>query len=315
MKNGEFFNFLDYIFIVFMFFSAAFGFVRGFVKDFLSTCAWYGSGFIAVFVAPYLIPTMNEHIPNMILARAAAVGVSYLVILIILLLIISTFSQSIRKGVLSEIDRAVGVLFGLFKSAGFLICLHALMLIFEIPRDKYSPLKNSKLSAVLFNIAEAQMPKMKKIGIVDSIRKPFSLKSKLSIDKLFPIKKKEKEQKEKNVNIVSVSESIKQPEVTKSEIKEEKNNTTDMNTALNRLNKIKEFIINLAVKRETGYDLQEDEQPTTPSLQQLPKTLRLTNKPKYGSMSLMEARIKRRKQRKAAKMKKALQKHLDNEHL
>ncbi|MDR1334483.1 MAG: CvpA family protein [Holosporaceae bacterium] len=307
MKGGEFFNFLDYIFIALMFISTSAGFARGFVKDFFGTCAWYGSGFIAVFIAPHLIPIISKHISNEILVRAAAVSISYIGVLIFLLLIINMLSQSIRKGMLSSVDRAAGVLFGLFKSAGFLICLHALMLIFEIPRDKYPPIKNSKLSTVFLNIAGLWMPKMVKLGLVDRVQKLSLSQKRIFMEEPLPIAKKEPPKKEKILKKVSpVAEIVKT-------IEEEKPIIAKKIDLLAKFEEIKNFVVNLIVKRETGYDMQQEAisqtmAPVEPPIREIQRPF---DKPKYGAMSLMEARIKRRKQRKAAKLKKILQKHLD----
>jgi membrane protein required for colicin V production len=302
MKSGEFFSFLDYVYIALMFLATAAGFVRGFIKDFLSTCAWYGSGFIAVLVAPYLIPAVSQNISNIMLARTVAIGIAYLVVLAVLLLIINMISQNVRKGILSGIDRAAGVLFGLFKSAAVLICLHMLMLIFEVKKDKYPLLENSKLSVIFFNIAESWMPKISKIGFIKSIQMSHILEKEISIEKPLPTIKKEKLPKKNQIVVTDDQINNKTNEILETENKEK----------TNMLSKLKELVTNLIIKREI------DAEPEITVPQKSPseiETQKLINKPKYGSMSLMEARTKRRKQRKAAKLKKALQKHLDSERL
>jgi membrane protein required for colicin V production len=287
-----------------MFFVAASGFVRGFTNNFLSTCAWYGSGFIAILVAPYLIPAISRNIPNLTLARVAAVSIAYLTILVVLLLVVSVISQKVKKGVLSGIDRAVGVLFGLFKSAGILICLHILMLVFEVKKDKYPLLKNSKLSAVIFSIAKSLMPRISKIKLIESIQRTRLPEKGISVEKPLPeVKKKKPPEK-----VPVVAEIIRKKENTEEEAEKPKDKEKT-----NMLNKLKELIINLIVRREVGLE----PEVTKPQQAQQPETenQRSADRPKYGSMSLMEARIKRRKERKAAKLKKALQKQLDNEGL
>jgi uncharacterized membrane protein required for colicin V production len=289
-----------------MFFVAASGFVRGFTNDFLSTCAWYGSGFIAILVAPYLIPAISRNIHNLTLARAAAVGVAYLITLVVLLLVVSMVSQKVKKGVLSGVDRAVGVLFGLFKSAGILICLHIFMLVFEVKKDKYPLLKNSKLSAVIFSIAKSFMPRISRIKLVESIQKSRLSEKEIFVEEpLLEVKRKKKKKKPPE-KIPVVSENIRKKESAEKPEDKEK---------ANMLNKLKELVINLIVSREVGTEpevtkFQQAQQPETET-----ENRRSADRPKYGSMSLMEASIKRRKERKAAKLKKALRKHLDAEGL
>jgi membrane protein required for colicin V production len=312
-----------------MFSTTAAGFTRGFIKDFFSTCAWFGSGFIAVCISPYLIPTIMENIPNATVARCMAIGIAYLVVLVVLLLIISSISQNIRKGVLSGVDRAIGVLFGLFKGIGILLSFCILLIIFEIPREKYEFIKNSKLSAILFNIAELLTPQMSKMGIIgnldklDKVDKPALMqKAKNIVDEAIQIKKTDS----KTVTGTGSRETIKTEEATneiKSDIgniiKEKMGqkigdvieNIKDKDALKNNpslVQKVKDFIAEVLSSRAVNEEITEI--PTTQRTN-VPEIPAIVNKPKYGSMSLLEARAKRRARRKKEKLKKEIRKHLD----
>jgi membrane protein required for colicin V production len=304
-----------------MFFSTAAGFVRGFVKDFFSTCAWFGSGFIAVWVAPYLTPAVNEYIQEIVIARSMAVGISYLIVLVVLLLLVSLTSQNVKAGFLSGIDRAIGVLFGLFRGIGVLVCFCILMLTFEIPKDKYSMVKNSKLSVVLFDAAEYFMPKMINIGLVDSSKKTIPAKKVTQkrpvesvMKRLIEIKERfmEKVRKRpaksvKETPVENVKERLMESPKIKMESSEKKPDRQETKTN-NFLffQKIREFINRVLSQKEEEID----------SRRNIPQvTVTTTNRPKYGSMSLMEARIKRRAKRKSEKIKREIQKRLDREAL
>ncbi|MDR2645991.1 MAG: CvpA family protein [Holosporaceae bacterium] len=158
MSNAEFFNFLDYVYIALLFFSTVAGFMRGFTRDFLSTCAWIGSGIVTAFVVPYLIPIANKIIKNVTMARYVATFISYIGILMVSLVAIGIMSKNVKESSLSGVDRAVGVLFGLFRGIGVLACFCFLLTSVEIPFHKYAIVKNSKLSLILFDLIKPWSP-------------------------------------------------------------------------------------------------------------------------------------------------------------
>jgi membrane protein required for colicin V production len=302
MNSGEFFNFLDYIYIILMFSSTMFGFVRGFIKDFFSTCAWFGSGFIAILASPYLIPFVYERVPNMAIARCVTIVIVYLIVLVIFLLIVSLMSQNVKRGVLSGVDRAVGVLFGLFRGLGVLICFCILMIIFEVPRDKYEIVKYSKLSVILFDISELLIPQMMQLGILDKTQKPHLLLQTGKSREKSPrkIKFDSMDKSGKGILIKKEKELVEAQRKTMIEPEKKKRKRR---ISFDFFKRIKLFIEKLFIK-----------QPIERKIERIPSTsIQRINKPQYGSMSLMEARIRRRAQRKAEKLKKELEKLLDRE--
>ena len=283
MNSGEFFNSLDYAFIFAMFFSTAAGFIRGFVKDFFSTCAWYGAGVISVFLAPHLMPALHETVLDATIARCAAIGIAYLIVLVFLLLTVGLISRKVKSGSLSGVDRAVGVLFGLLRGVAILLGLCVAALTFEIPREKYSFIRDSKLSIVLFKIAEPFAPKITESEL-ENERRPAPRKKTDKIEGSIPIAKKKTNTEEEP----------------KKEVKEE-----DRAALL----KIKDFIAEGLARRI----VENDEPVETPSSPSPPPTAQSANKAKYGSMSLMEARAKRRAERKKKKIKREILKRFDKE--
>jgi len=178
MTNEEFFNVLDYVYIAWMFVSCASGFIRGFTKDFFSTCAWFGSGFIATAGAPYLIPITSRYIQNITLARCTTILVLYFSVLTVLLLVINLASDQVKSGPLSMIDRAVGALFGFVRGVGILISFCILLLIFEVSPKKHDFVKNSKISSFLFPVAKLCMPRVNRLSIVKKIKPIITRKNK-----------------------------------------------------------------------------------------------------------------------------------------
>jgi uncharacterized membrane protein required for colicin V production len=188
MSNAEFFNFLDYIYIALLFFSTVAGFMRGFTRDFLSTCAWIGSGIVTAFVVPHLIPIVNRIIQNVTMARYVATFVSYIGILIVSLVTIGVMSKNVKESSLSGVDRAVGVLFGLFRGIGMLACFCFLLTSVEIPLHEYAIVKSSKLSTILFNLIKPLSPLPS--SHVAHIKKLISpTKGKLMMEKFSTIEK------------------------------------------------------------------------------------------------------------------------------
>jgi uncharacterized membrane protein required for colicin V production len=172
MKH-EFFNVLDYFYIAVMFCSAAVGLYRGFVKDFFGNCAWFGSGFLAPFVAPYLVPFADEYISNPNIARGAAIVIAYLALLLVFLPIIGALSRNVKGSTLSGVDRAAGMLFGLLRGVGILVCICVSMLVFDFPKTKYAAVRKSKISSLIFKVSKAGIPEMKRLGVLSETSAEF----------------------------------------------------------------------------------------------------------------------------------------------
>ncbi|MDR1551285.1 MAG: CvpA family protein [Holosporaceae bacterium] len=313
MRSGEFFNLLDYACIAIMLLSTLTGFVRGFVKDFFSSCAWFGSGFLAVFIAPHLVPAISKHIPDIFIARCSAIIIAYLTILIILLLIISAISKNVQQGVLSGIDKAVGVLFGFSRGVIILICSCIVMLLFDIRREKYKIIQASKFSVVLFKIAELWMPHIPKLSgdlgkklplakRINSLEEEEVANAKIAkIDK-----KRGKEGRQESIirkRVASKSTLAKERTPIIEESREEKAEERSF------LQKIKDYLENWLASRRAEEKITGEIQPERHSSHSSVGK----EKPKFGAMSLQEAKARRRERRRAEKLQKQIQKRLDNE--
>jgi uncharacterized membrane protein required for colicin V production len=93
------------------------------------------------------------------------------VLLVLLLLLSSAISNKIKQSILSGLDRTAGGLIGILRgiSLPFFVC--SMFLILNIDRKKFEPVKNSRISFVLFGVAEAVMPEMENTEPVKEIRK------------------------------------------------------------------------------------------------------------------------------------------------
>ena len=171
MSNQSFFNFLDYVYITIMLISSVSGFVKGFTRSFLSLCAWIGSAFLSVMAAPYLYPFIEKHFKDPSIVQGVSIGIAYILILIALLLSGHLISDSVKSSVLSGLDRSMGLLFGFLRGIFVPFCVCIIFLIFDIAKDRFEAVNESKISYLSFTASESVvMPYLDKRGTVQKIR-------------------------------------------------------------------------------------------------------------------------------------------------
>ena len=166
MNSSEFFNMLDYIYIGIMLLSALVGLFRGFSRDFFGTCAWIFSGFLSVFAAPVLYKPVGQYITDELLLRGVCLVMAFLMLLAIFLLMTGLISSKVKESVFSGVDRAAGALFGLIRGMFVVFSIFIMLLVFEVPRDRFAIVKDSKISTVLYSHAKDIVAFMEKIKLV-----------------------------------------------------------------------------------------------------------------------------------------------------
>lgn len=276
MMSREFFNSLDYIYIAITFISGIVGFSRGFTKDFLSSCAWFGGAFLAIFIAPYLAPRVAVYIGNPTLVRCVAILIAYIIVLITLLLTINLISQHVKRTLFVGLDRALGVLFGILRGIGILVCACILFLLFGFQQHKYRFIQRSKLSPTLFDFSRSLMPRIIKKSFIPKtphVSKVIKKKPspKLEPPIVRPIKETQKDIQEKNID------------------------------------SIMDAVADVLATHHTKKQEQPASNVPPPNLAARPKG----NKKKrdidhYGIMSLIDARRKRREEKKKIKLKQEI---------
>ena len=133
----------DIIVLVVVAISALIAFTRGFTKEVLSLLGWVGAIFITIFVFPYVEPYALDLIGNKWMARIAT-GVGVFILALVVLSIFSNFiSKSIQESFISGLDRALGIIFGVFRAWLLLSILYIAISIFydqekDIPPDMRS---------------------------------------------------------------------------------------------------------------------------------------------------------------------------------
>jgi membrane protein required for colicin V production len=129
-------NGLDMIVVAVILLSALFGFTRGLVKEALSIAAWIGAGLAAAYGFAYVIPA--RLLPKGPVTAFIAVGVLFLVTLVVLSFVASMLSSRVRQSTLSTLDRTLGLVFGLLRGA-LLVCLGYIALDWAMPTGGERP--------------------------------------------------------------------------------------------------------------------------------------------------------------------------------
>jgi membrane protein required for colicin V production len=154
MKTISFFNVLDYVYIGIMFISSTFGYISGLTKVLTGSIAWLASGFFATMAAPLFHSFVMKYIKSEVLAAKASVALAYVIILAVLLLLSGLISEKIKQSALSSLDRSFGLLAGLLRGVMVPMAISCVFLIFAIPNDKFELTANSRISRILYDIAD-----------------------------------------------------------------------------------------------------------------------------------------------------------------
>ncbi len=111
---------LDLVVIGVVVISALLAAVRGVTREVLAIVAWVAAFAAAWYFHPVALPYAQQYIENNTIALVAAIGVIFLVTLIVVSLITVKISDAILDSRIGAIDRSLGFVFGAVR--GFLIC-------------------------------------------------------------------------------------------------------------------------------------------------------------------------------------------------
>lgn len=101
--------------------SALLAAVRGFTREVLAIASWAIAAGAALVFHPQLVPYVAEHISNPTVALVVAIGVIFLVTLIIVSFITVRISDLVLDSRIGALDRTLGFIFG--GARGVLICI------------------------------------------------------------------------------------------------------------------------------------------------------------------------------------------------
>ncbi|GHU16616.1 hypothetical protein FACS189472_02070 [Alphaproteobacteria bacterium] len=170
MDNYSFFNVLDYVYIFVILVSCLFGLASGFTKVVLNAATWYGSFVASTAVSPLFYGIMYGCFTDRSMARGAATGLAYIVVLIAMRVLVNFISDGMKKSVLSMVDRALGLLVGFIRGIFIPACVCAIFLLFDVQRNKFDAIKNSRISSIFLNVMESVIPKIETKKISEKIR-------------------------------------------------------------------------------------------------------------------------------------------------
>ena len=125
-------NWLDLLIIGFLLLSGLVAFMRGFVREALSLLAWIGAGVITYYLFDPLKGYARAFVPIQLFADIATAVAIFVVALLILSFIAGRISNAVSNTQQSSIDRALGLVFGLFRGA-LLVCAAYLVISWVVP--------------------------------------------------------------------------------------------------------------------------------------------------------------------------------------
>ena len=112
---------LDLVVIGVVVISALLAAVRGFTREVLAIVAWAAAAAAAWFLHPLALPYAKQYISSDTVSLVAAIGVIFILTLIIVSIITVKVSDLILDSRIGALDRTLGFLFG--AARGFVICV------------------------------------------------------------------------------------------------------------------------------------------------------------------------------------------------
>jgi membrane protein required for colicin V production len=113
---------VDGVVLAVLLLSAALAYFRGLVREILSLGAWIGAAVAAIVAEPHTKPIAAQYVQPEWLAIAVAIGVVFLVVLVVLKILIAWIAGHVQRSMLGGVDRALGFVFGLARGA-FIVVL------------------------------------------------------------------------------------------------------------------------------------------------------------------------------------------------
>ena len=131
-------NALDFAIVAVIALSAVFAFARGFVREALSIVAWGGAAVITLYGFSSVYAFAMRFVTTPLLADLIAGAGLFVVSLIVLTIITGYIARFADSGVLSPINRTLGLIFGLVR--GFvLVSLAYLVVDVSLPQNDRPP--------------------------------------------------------------------------------------------------------------------------------------------------------------------------------
>ena len=136
--------------------SAVLAMVRGFSREVLSLVSWAAAAAAAYLFYQPVLPFVQPYINNETIAKIAAAGAVFLVVLIVVSLITMKIADFIIDSRIGALDRTLGFLFG--AARGVLLVVAAMLLFtWAVPDKQPSWITNAKSKPMLDSLGEQLM--------------------------------------------------------------------------------------------------------------------------------------------------------------
>ncbi len=148
-------NNLDIIIIFIVAVSALISINRGFIREVLSIVGWVIGAILVATFLPIALPFLSEHINSEGTARVVGAFGIFGAFMIFWMIFSSSIASKIKASKLGNIDKGLGLFFGLFR-AFLLVVLMFILVGFVYPKkeDKPEIFEESKYFAIAGSFAE-----------------------------------------------------------------------------------------------------------------------------------------------------------------
>jgi membrane protein required for colicin V production len=136
--------------------SAFIAYFRGFVREVLGIGAWAGAIIVALAAQHHIKPFLVPMITQSWMLDIVALGIGFLVALLIFKIVIAWFASLVRHSILGGVDRALGIVFGLARGA-FLVVLAYIVGGLFLPSTERWPdaVRDARSLPVVAEVAQA----------------------------------------------------------------------------------------------------------------------------------------------------------------
>ncbi|NOZ41607.1 MAG: CvpA family protein [Alphaproteobacteria bacterium] len=126
ITQGFSLNPLDVTVVVILIIFGIFSYIRGFTAAALTLAAWGGAFVATEYFAPLVLPKVTEIIQPKIMALVITYAVMFVLSLLVLKLFAGQIGRMVRDSNIGSLDRAMGLLFGLFSGMFVISALYML---------------------------------------------------------------------------------------------------------------------------------------------------------------------------------------------
>lgn len=215
----SYFNWVDILAIALTLIFVIFGYIRGFVKEFLSLFSWGASVAASLFLYPYVSDLFINLIRVPIVRLAVGFILTFVVTLMLFLVSTSMISEKVAQTCFNDINKAIGGVFGIVKSCVVLICLCLLIIVFAPQGECMNAINRAKIGVLFKDISINVCSSIKEICRSPQFKKFFD-----SYGAGFTKKKFDAEKVAKDLSIPKISKIVYQkgdPAETKEQMRKE----------------------------------------------------------------------------------------------